>query len=258
MCVYVFEAFENRPGPIAFDNQPVPVEECIPEEYEFDPIDVDFGVPAGRNLQSASGEEYTECVPPQYVQEILELGLAECGVCDTAAPSLQPTTTPSFQPTLVPSTPPTSFPSSVPSVITPSPTMIPTNNPTLAPSFGFQCPGEICYDAPDDDEEDYVFVCIGGLYTYCVSQEEAQLLLLDPTNFCGRCPEFNCPPDSTCGGNKILLCHYAGGGQNSEICIPPSSFPTHKGDDHCDYCGECLPEPPPDKCEAQGGPQNPE
>ena len=254
MCLFVVEANRGKPEL----DVPVPVvEECLPPEFTFEAVDFNLessilgsGSRRRRSLQESGPQEfYTECVPVESIQPVLESGLGECGPCDTQAPSSAPTEGPSDTPSAVPTGSPSSQPTLSPST---APSSSPTDTPSAIPTYSFQCPGEICYDAPDLVEDDYVFVCIGGVSTVCVSQEDAILLLLDPANFCGQCEVFDCDTDLfRCQGNKVQICHYEGGGQNSEICIPYSSLETHR-EGHCDYCGECLPEPPPDKCEGSG------
>jgi hypothetical protein len=125
------------------------------------------------------GQEFTECVPIEFVQNVLDLDeMNTCGQCpETDSPTTAPTT------------------------------MTPTNEPTLSPTQGPVCEFDECA------EDGYVYICnyVDETLseTLCVPQEEAKLLLLDERNFCGKCPEFNCSDIFTCGQNnkKIEICH---------------------------------------------------
>ena len=121
------------------------------------------------------GSFFPECVPYEYIQDVLNADPRNtCGECP-----IIPTETPTFQPTTAQPTPwPTPFP-------TPQPPVCLDN----------ECAGD-----------QYVYICF-EFETFCVSQDDAKYLL-DLGGYCGKCAVFTCTEENfSCGNKKVLICH---------------------------------------------------
>ncbi|CAB9509711.1 ECF subfamily RNA polymerase sigma-24 subunit [Seminavis robusta] len=111
--------------------------------------------------------------------------------------------------------------------------------PTVAPTIGFSCEGNRCA------ENDFVYVC-QDRETFCVSQEDAEGLLLDSSASCGPCSIFDCDLSHfACDNDSVEICHVQSDSLNS-LCVTTNALSGFQGG--CDYCGQCQSELPPD-CE---------